>query len=51
MDEDEAFYEESHGPQVQADFAHFDEGPAGPPPISSNEVARLTIDFVVDIML
>jgi hypothetical protein len=27
--------EETHGPQVKAEFVHFDEEPADPPPISS----------------
>jgi hypothetical protein len=51
MDEEEAFYEESHGPKVGADFIYFDDGPTGPPPISSKETARLTMEFVADIML
>ena len=51
MDEEEAFYEETRGQKAQADFIYSDEEPAGPPPLSSNEVARLTTDFVVDIML
>jgi hypothetical protein len=50
MNEDEAFYEETHGPQLNAEFIHFDEEPADPPPISSKEVAQLMIEFVVNIM-
>lgn len=34
MNEDEASYEETHGPQVKAEFVHFDEE-AADPPISS----------------
>jgi hypothetical protein len=51
MDEDEAYYETNHGQKVPADFIHFDEEPEGPPPISNKEAARLTMEFVADIML
>jgi len=50
MDEAEAFFETTRGPQVDPDFVFFDEEPEGPPPISTKEVTRLTLEFVSDIM-
>jgi hypothetical protein len=50
MDEDEAYYEETHGPQDGYDFIYSDEQLGGPPPISNKEMARLTMEFVSDIM-
>jgi hypothetical protein len=49
MDEYEAFRESArYGGES---FRYPDDEPAGPPPVSSKEVARLTMEFVADIML